>query len=123
MTGLGLSEQERWSEMQAYQNQTCEKWKRELMHQSECRCSASMCPFVYSADCRSLRDLVNAGPGIVFMLEHLQRNGSDVGPHNIVCEPCSTVRAGGFSPDAGAITICQERAPASNYSNESKLQT
>lgn len=68
--------------MQAYQNQTCEKWKRELMRQS---------------------------PAIVFMLEHLQRNGSEVGPQNIVCEPCSTVRAGGFSPDAGAITICQER--------------
>ena len=64
---------------------------------------------VYSANYRPLRDFMTVGPSIVFMLEHLKKNGYDVGPQNIVCEPCSTVRAGGFSPDAGAVTICQER--------------
>lgn len=43
------------------------------------------------------------------MLEHLKRSGCDVKPENIVCAPCSSVRSGGFSPDAGAITLCEER--------------
>lgn len=43
------------------------------------------------------------------MLQHLKNNGCDVKPENIVCTPCSSVRSGGFSPGAGAITLCEER--------------
>ena len=48
------------------------------------------------------------GPTVIFMLEHLKRNGCDVKPENIVCVPCLGVRSGGFSPGAGAVTMCQE---------------
>ncbi|KIP11769.1 hypothetical protein PHLGIDRAFT_99235 [Phlebiopsis gigantea 11061_1 CR5-6] len=82
ITGVGMSEQERRADLQVYQHETCEKWKRELMSNS---------------------------PGVTFMLENLKRNGCDVKPENIICAPCISVRSGGFSPDAGAITLCEER--------------
>jgi mitochondrial inner membrane protease ATP23 len=48
------------------------------------------------------------GPVVVFMLEHLKRNGCNVKPEHIICAPCSSVRSGGFTPSVGAVSICQE---------------
>lgn len=43
------------------------------------------------------------------MLKHLGLNGANVNPENIRCTPCDMTRAGGFSPDAGSIVLCQGR--------------
>lgn len=48
------------------------------------------------------------GPPVVFMLEHLKRNGSEVKPENIICAPCSAVSSGGFLPKAGVVVVCQD---------------
>ncbi|KAI0652369.1 peptidase M76 family-domain-containing protein [Trametes meyenii] len=80
ITGLGATAEERAAEMEAYHHQKCEKWKRELM--------------TYS-------------PAVVFMLKHLKLAGADVSSADLVCAPCDTDRAGGFSPEAGAVVLCQ----------------
>ncbi|PSS29668.1 hypothetical protein PHLCEN_2v2816 [Hermanssonia centrifuga] len=80
MTGVGISEQERLAGLEAHRGRTCEKWKKELMHYS---------------------------PSVVFMLKHLKLSGCNVTPDNIVCSPCDMSRSGGFSPQAGAIVMCQ----------------
>jgi inner membrane protease ATP23 len=49
------------------------------------------------------------GPGVVFMLKQLGLNGAGVTPANIQCTPCDASKAGGFSPDAGAVVLCQGR--------------
>ena len=43
------------------------------------------------------------------MLKHLKLSGCNVTPANIVCSPCDFTRSGGFSPQAGAILLCQSR--------------
>jgi inner membrane protease ATP23 len=48
----------------------------------------------------------NLGPIVVFMMKHLKLSGCDVPPSNILCAPCDMTRAGGFSPDPGAVTLC-----------------
>ncbi len=48
-----------------------------------------------------------SGPSVVFMLKHLKLSGCNVTPDNIVCSPCDMSRSGGFSPQAGAIVMCQ----------------
>ncbi|CCM03659.1 uncharacterized protein FIBRA_05803 [Fibroporia radiculosa] len=88
ITGLGGTAQERQAEMERLQGQTCEKWKRELM---------------------------NYSPAVVFMLKHLRLSGCVVSSKDIVCVPCDYSRAGGFNPDAGAITLCQGRFFSKNH--------
>ncbi|CAL1694355.1 unnamed protein product [Somion occarium] len=80
VTGIGVSEEERLGELQKFHGRTCEKWKKELMHYS---------------------------PSVVFMLKHLKHSGCPVSPEHIVCVPCDFARSGGFSPQAGAIIVCQ----------------
>ena len=41
------------------------------------------------------------------MMKHLKLNGADVSSDDIVCAPCDAIRAGGFSPEAGAVVLCQ----------------
>ena len=46
------------------------------------------------------------GPLLVFMMKHLKLSGCDVPPSNILCAPCDMTKAGGFSPDPGAVILC-----------------
>jgi len=80
ITGLGVTERERRLDMEEYHGQTCEKWKETLM---------------------------NYSPSVVFMLKHLKLSGCPVTSQNIVCAPCDFSRSGGFSPDLGAVVLCQ----------------
>jgi mitochondrial inner membrane protease ATP23 len=41
------------------------------------------------------------------MLKHLKLSGADVTPTHIPCLPCDLTHSGGFSPDAGAVVLCQ----------------
>ena len=50
--------------------------------------------------------LLDLGPAVVFMLNHLKLSGCEVPPSNILCAPCDLSRAGGFSPDPGAVVLC-----------------
>jgi mitochondrial inner membrane protease ATP23 len=43
------------------------------------------------------------------MLKHLELEGANVRPENIQCTPCDATRAGGFSPEAGAVVLCAGR--------------
>ena len=54
-----------------------------------------------------MHDLALAGPAVVFMMKHLKLTGADVSSDDIVCAPCDFTRAGGFSPEAGAVVLCQ----------------
>ncbi|KII93094.1 hypothetical protein PLICRDRAFT_49171 [Plicaturopsis crispa FD-325 SS-3] len=80
ITGMGLTEEERSSEMQRMHHQTCEERKTFLMNNS---------------------------PNVIFMLKHLKLSGCDVKSENIPCMPCDMTRAGGFQPDIGAVVLCQ----------------
>jgi len=80
VTGLGVSEEERQNELQAFQRKTCEKWKKELMSYS---------------------------PSVVFMLKRLEISGCPVNSTHLRCEPCNYMRAGGFSPSMGITVLCQ----------------
>ncbi|KZT08588.1 uncharacterized protein LAESUDRAFT_43623 [Laetiporus sulphureus 93-53] len=82
ITGLGVSPEQRNADLERYHSETCEKWKRELM---------------------------NYSPAVIFMLKHLKLSGCDVSSKDIVCAPCDYTRAGGFSPEAGAVVLCQGR--------------
>ncbi|KAF8890100.1 peptidase M76 family-domain-containing protein [Infundibulicybe gibba] len=79
VTGLGVTEEERLADLRAYQTHSCEKTKEYLM---------------------------NYSPAVVFMLKHLKLSGCEVPPSNILCAPCDLTRAGGFSPDPGAVVLC-----------------
>ncbi|KAI9057013.1 hypothetical protein FKP32DRAFT_1553425, partial [Trametes sanguinea] len=76
------TKEERAADLEAAHHATCEKWKRELM--------------TYS-------------PAVVFMLKHLKLHGADVSSNDLVCVPCDATRAGGFSPEAGAVLLCQSK--------------
>jgi inner membrane protease ATP23 len=55
-----------------------------------------------------LRSLTgDVGPPVQFMLKHLKLAGVDCTPAHIPCVPCDLTRSGGFSPDAGAVVLCQ----------------
>ncbi|PCH34084.1 hypothetical protein WOLCODRAFT_113138 [Wolfiporia cocos MD-104 SS10] len=88
ITGLGGTPEERQADMERYHGQTCEKWKRDLM---------------------------NYSPAVVFMLKHLSLSGCRVSSKDIVCSPCDYTRAGGFSPEAGAVVLCQGRFFSKNH--------
>jgi hypothetical protein len=44
---------------------------------------------------------------VQFMLKHLKLAGVDPTPAHFPCLPCDLTRSGGFSPDAGAVVLCQ----------------
>ena len=50
---------------------------------------------------------MDADPSVVFMLKHLKLSGCAVPQQNIVCAPCDATKSGGFSPEMGAIVLCQ----------------
>ena len=41
------------------------------------------------------------------MLKHVKHAGANVTPANFPCLPCDLTHSGGFSPDAGAVVLCQ----------------
>ena len=41
------------------------------------------------------------------MLKHLQHTGVNPTPAHFPCLPCDLTHSGGFSPDAGAVVLCQ----------------
>lgn len=41
------------------------------------------------------------------MLKHLNLAGVNLKPAHVPCLPCDLTRSGGFSPDAGAVVLCQ----------------
>ena len=41
------------------------------------------------------------------MLKHLKLAGVDLTSAHIPCQPCDLTRFGRFSPDAGAVVLCQ----------------
>jgi Peptidase M76 family len=47
------------------------------------------------------------GPPVQFMLKHLKLTGVDLTSAHIPCQPCDLTRSGGFSPEAGAVVLCQ----------------
>ncbi|RDB15692.1 Mitochondrial inner membrane protease ATP23 [Hypsizygus marmoreus] len=79
VTGLGVTEEERLADLRIHQTRNCEKTKNYLM---------------------------NYSPAVVFMLQHLKNSGCPVPPQNVLCAPCDWTRAGGFSPDPGAVVLC-----------------
>lgn len=52
---------------------------------------------------------------MVFMMKHLKLTGADVSADDIVCAPCDFSRAGGFSPEAGAVVLCQGKFMSKNH--------
>ncbi|TDL26348.1 metalloprotease ATP23 [Rickenella mellea] len=81
VTGLGLSAEERADSLADHHRRTCVKWKTEL---------------------------ANYSPAVSFMLKHIQQTGADVSPaKNIICLPCDDLRAGAYSPEIGAVVLCQ----------------
>ncbi|KAG5340520.1 hypothetical protein C0989_001330 [Termitomyces sp. Mn162] len=79
VTGIGVTEEERLADLAIHQTRHCEKTKTYLM---------------------------NYSPIVVFMLKHLKLSGCEVPPENILCAPCDWSRAGGFTPDRGAVVLC-----------------
>ncbi|KNZ72946.1 Mitochondrial inner membrane protease ATP23 [Termitomyces sp. J132] len=79
VTGIGVTEEERLADLAIHQTRHCEKTKTYLM---------------------------NYSPIVVFMLRHLKLSGCEVPPENILCAPCDWSRAGGFTPDRGAVVLC-----------------
>ncbi|KAI9452334.1 metalloprotease ATP23 [Russula earlei] len=77
LTGYGIDPTER---VDTINRRNCERWKR---------------------------DLLNYSPPVQFMLKHLKLAGVVCTPAHIPCVPCDLTRSGGFSPDAGAVALCQ----------------
>ena len=50
-----------------------------------------------------------AGPAVTFMLERIRKEtGVNVSPsEHILCLPCDKSRSGGFTPELGAVLLCQ----------------
>ncbi|KXN84977.1 Mitochondrial inner membrane protease ATP23 [Leucoagaricus sp. SymC.cos] len=79
VTGLGVTEEERLADLRVHQTRHCERTKEYLM---------------------------NYSPAVVFMLKHLKESGCEVPKSNVLCAPCDLTRAGGFTPDPGAVVLC-----------------
>ncbi|KAH9963602.1 metalloprotease ATP23 [Russula dissimulans] len=77
ITGYGIDPAER---VFTINHRNCERWKK---------------------------DLLNYSPPVQFMLKHLKLAGVDCTPAHIPCTPCDLTHSGGFSPDAGAVLLCQ----------------
>jgi inner membrane protease ATP23 len=59
------------------------------------------------ASLHSLTVDVSLGASVQFMLKHLKLAGVDCTLAHIPCLPCDLTRSGGFSPEAGAVVLCQ----------------
>jgi inner membrane protease ATP23 len=77
LTGYGVDSAER---VFTINRRSCERWKK---------------------------DLLNYSPSIQFMLKHLKHAGANATPAHFPCLPCDLTHSGGFSPDAGAVVLCQ----------------
>ncbi|KAI0249463.1 metalloprotease ATP23 [Lactifluus subvellereus] len=77
LTGYGIDPAER---VFTISRRNCERWKK---------------------------DLLNYSPSVQFMLKHLKLAGADATSAHFPCLPCDLTRSGGFSPDAGAVVLCQ----------------
>lgn len=51
--------------------------------------------------------MCDVGSRVQFMLKHLKLAGVDCKPTHMPCMPCDLTRSGGFSPEAGAVVLCQ----------------
>ena len=96
MTGYGIDPAER---VFAIGRRNCERWKRDLLSYS----TSSL--FFAAFFSRALTGVV--GPPVQFMLKHLKLAGVDCTPAHMPCMPCDLTRSGGFSPEAGAVVLCQ----------------
>lgn len=94
LTGYGIDPEER---VFAISRRNCERWKKDLLNYS-----ASVFPFHLYISLTG-----DVGPPVQFMLKHLKLAGVDCTPAHIPCIPCDLTRSGGFSPDAGAVVLCQ----------------
>jgi inner membrane protease ATP23 len=47
------------------------------------------------------------GSPVQYMLKQLKVAGVDLTSAHIPCQPCDLTRSGGFSPDVGAVVLCQ----------------
>ena len=52
---------------------------------------------------------LSKGPAVTFMLERIRKEtGVEVSPsEHILCLPCDKTRSGGFTPELGAVLLCQ----------------
>jgi len=53
------------------------------------------------------KDLLSYSPSVQFMLKHLNLAGVNCDSAHMPCMPCDLTRSGGFSPEAGAVVLCQ----------------
>ncbi|PPQ69662.1 hypothetical protein CVT26_001531 [Gymnopilus dilepis] len=79
VTGLGVTDDERLEDLRQHHIRDCERKKEYLM---------------------------NYSPVVVFMLKHLKASGCEVPMSNVLCAPCDMSKAGGFTPDPGAVILC-----------------
>ncbi|KAH9991060.1 metalloprotease ATP23 [Russula vinacea] len=77
ITGYGIDSAER---VFTINRRNCERWKKELL---------------------------NYSPSVQFMLKHLKLAGVNCDSAHMPCLPCDLTRSGGFSPEAGAVVLCQ----------------
>lgn len=97
VTGIGVTEEERLADLRIHQTRHCEKTKEYLMNYSRSRPRLFSC-IIISNNFK--------GPAVVFMLKHLKESGCEVPKSNVLCAPCDLTRAGGFTPDPGAVVLC-----------------
>lgn len=94
LTGYGIAPEER---VFAISRRNCERWKKDLLNYS-----TSVFPLHLYISLTG-----DVGPPVQFMLKHLNLAGVHPTPAHIPCVPCDLTRSGGFSPDAGAVVLCQ----------------
>jgi len=101
VTGLGLSPEEELSRsrMQAQNQKTIEYKKCE----------------------ETKANLLTTSPAVVFMLKHMALLGYPITSRQIVCEPCTTLRSGGFSSKDGGILICQDHMMSKTHMEDTLI--
>jgi mitochondrial inner membrane protease ATP23 len=100
LTGYGIDPAER---IFTINRRNCERWKKDLLTYS----AYLVFPFRFFAHASFLFFFWQTGPSVQFMLKHLKLARVDVPPSHIPCLPCDLTHCGGFSPDAGAVVLCQ----------------
>jgi inner membrane protease ATP23 len=93
LTGYGIDPDER---VFTINRRSCERWKKDLLNYSKC-----LSAYVFQLLTGRI------GPSIQFMLKHVKQAGANVTPAHFPCLPCDLTHSGGFSPDAGAVVLCQ----------------
>lgn len=95
LTGYGIDPGDR---VFTINRRNCERWKKDLLNYSKYLfCSVSHLPLLTGG----------IGPSVQFMLNHLKHAGANATPAHFPCLPCDLTHSGGFSPDAGAVVLCQ----------------